>query len=114
MTYEDRLRVCGLTTLEELRVRGDQIECFKILNGYTDYGNDNFFSLAKDRHDVNTRSAVGELLVPQRATLEIRRNFFSSRVVNIWNSLPYDIRAATSVNSFKNQYDLFYNTTTED
>ena len=32
--YEMRLKECGLTTLETRRLRGDQIEVFKILNGY--------------------------------------------------------------------------------
>ena len=34
ISYEMRLKVCGLTTLETMRLRGDQIEVFKILNGY--------------------------------------------------------------------------------
>ena len=34
LTYEERLKECGLTTLETQRLRGDQIEVFKILNGY--------------------------------------------------------------------------------
>ena len=33
LTYEERLNECGLTTLETRRLRGDQIEVFKILNG---------------------------------------------------------------------------------
>ena len=33
ITYEMRLKECGLTTLETRRLR-DQIEVFKILNGY--------------------------------------------------------------------------------
>ena len=33
-SYEMRLKECGLTTLEIRRLRGDQIEVFKILNGY--------------------------------------------------------------------------------
>ena len=34
VSYEMRLNECGLTTLETRRLRGDQIEVFKILNGY--------------------------------------------------------------------------------
>ena len=34
LRYEERLKECGLTTLETRRLRRDQIEVFKILNGY--------------------------------------------------------------------------------
>ena len=34
LSYEERLKECRLTTLETRRVRGDQIEVFKILKGY--------------------------------------------------------------------------------
>ena len=33
ISYEMRLKECGLTTLETRRLREDQIEVFKILNG---------------------------------------------------------------------------------
>ena len=36
LSYESRLLQCGLTTLETRRLRGDQIEVLKIVNGYED------------------------------------------------------------------------------
>ena len=49
----------------------------------------------------------------QQTTLDVRKYFFSNRVVNIWNELPSEIRYASSVNTFKNLYDL-YTTTMND
>ena len=43
ITYEVRLKECGLTTLETRRLRGDQIEVFKILNGYENIDSNLFF-----------------------------------------------------------------------
>jgi len=34
LTYEERLDLLGLTTLEERRLRRDMIEVFKILKGF--------------------------------------------------------------------------------
>ena len=34
LSYEEHLKECGLITLETRRLRGDQIEVLKILNGY--------------------------------------------------------------------------------
>ena len=45
LTYEERLKECGLTTLETRRIRGDQIEVFKILNGYENIDYNIFFEI---------------------------------------------------------------------
>ena len=43
-------------------------------------------------------------LVPKRGQHEYRRNFFSLRVVEAWNSLPMTVRDAPTVSSFKRLY----------
>ena len=42
----------------------------------------------------------------ERCNLELRRNFFTQRVVAPWNALPPNVHHAPSVDQFKIQYDL--------
>ena len=51
ISYEMRLKECGLTTLETRRLRGDQIEVFKILNGYENIDR-NIFSQSRKREGL--------------------------------------------------------------
>ena len=44
-------------------------------------------------------------LKKERSRLNIRKYFFSQRVVNGWNSLPEEVVTAHTVNGFKNAYD---------
>ena len=48
LSYEEHRKECGLTTLETRKLRGDQIEVFRILNGYQNIDRNMFFSLKKD------------------------------------------------------------------
>ena len=47
LSYEECLKQCGLTTLQTRRLRGDQIEVFKILNGYKNIDRNTFFHSRK-------------------------------------------------------------------
>ena len=48
-------------------------------------------------------------LVKSRARLDIRKYFFSNRVIDYWNKLPEHVVEANSVNMFKNRLDKFEN-----
>jgi hypothetical protein len=41
---------------------------------------------------------------PGTPRLDIRRYFYSQRVIDSWNSVPHDIKKSMSVNAFKNAY----------
>ena len=75
------------------------------MNNYTNVEKSDFFEFAKDRHQMNTREASEDLLVPKMTKLDVRKNFFSNRIVQAWNDLPLEIRMASSVNGFKNSYN---------
>ena len=47
LSYEECLKECGLTTLETRRLRGDQIEVFKVLNVYENIERNIFFHSRK-------------------------------------------------------------------
>ena len=51
ISYEMRLKECGLTTQETRRLRGDEIEVFKVLNGYENIDR-NIFSRPRKREGL--------------------------------------------------------------
>jgi len=83
--YHKRLKVLGLYSLEQRRLRGDPIEMYKILTGKENIDYTQFFTLAPTHH--NTRGHSMQLHI-STSTLRLRQKFFSQRAVNDWNSLP--------------------------
>ena len=103
LSYEDRLKITGLTTLEDRRTRGDMIQVFKLMQGIDTMDYEKFFNVADSSRTRGHRYK----LVKNRSRLELRKNYFSQRVVNCWNALPASVVEAVSVNSFKNRYNEF-------
>ena len=66
-----------------------------------------WFSLNSDREEGReTRSSSGLLNVERSdGRLEVRRSFWSQRVVDRWNQLPDLVKASKSTNTFKNGLD---------
>ena len=58
LSYESRLLQCGLTALETRRLSGDQIEVFKIVNGYEDVVRDMFFKLKEGSRTRGHKAAL--------------------------------------------------------
>ena len=103
LKYEDRLTKTDLTTLEERRTRGDLIEVFKMIKGLNKTDYKKFFTI---EHNSRTRGHRFKI-IKNRSRLDIRKYFFSQRIVNEWNDLPEVVIESESVNSFKNSYDKY-------
>ena len=84
-------------------IRGDLIQVFKIIKGYDRINCNTFFNIKSSSKTRGHQFKIEK----KRSRLEIRRNFFSQRVVNRWNSLPDSVVDAESVNTFKNRYDKY-------
>ena len=96
--YEDKLREAGMITLEQRRERGDLIHMYRIMTGKDDVHHSTWFQLLADREGgANTRAACGHLnvLPPGICNSDVRRHFFSQRVVENWNCLPDAVKMSS-------------------
>ena len=107
-SYEERLREVNMFTLVERRQRGDMIEVWKLLHGKEKIDVSAILTKVDDYSSrTGMRSSDSLSLVPPTTRLEIKKNFFTNRVVAPWNALPASIKNADSIDSFKVAYDKY-------
>ena len=102
--YATRLQVLKLSTLEARFNRGDLIETYKLLTNHYNMPYSLFFTHS---HNTITRGHSLKLNYPKFRT-NIRKYFFSYRVVTPWNNLPEPIISSSSTNQWKSRYDAMY------
>ncbi|GAB0188945.1 hypothetical protein GRJ2_001359800 [Grus japonensis] len=101
LSYEDRLRELGLFSLEKRRLRAHLYSSLPVPEGaYRKDGEGLFIRECSDRTRGN-----GFKLKEGRFRLDIRKKFFTVRVVRYWNRLPREVVDAPSLEVFKARLD---------
>ena len=101
MCYEERLKALKLPSLQYRRRRGNMIIMYKIINGIVRIDSK---QLLAQRTNTQTRGHDCKIS-KAHATRLCRKNNFSQKSTNDWNSLPMEVISAPSLNAFKNQLD---------
>ena len=79
------------------------LEVFKIVSGIDRIRFDKFFKYSTSKTRGHSKKFYKE-----RCRLDIRKNIFSQRVVNDWNSLPESLIGAEDLDSFKAGLEEFW------
>ena len=99
-TYEEHLVELKLPSLRERRREMDMVQTYNLLNSES---GKNIFERADIRRETRATAGTDNLL-KKRSFHEFRNNFFSTRVIGDWNSLPNEVKEAGTAKNFKSLY----------
>jgi len=91
--YEGQLRSLGLFSLENRRLRGDPKAVYSFLKGGSGGGAAHLLCLVTS----DRTGGKGMKLHQHKFRLDIRKRFFTERVIGPWNRLPGEVVKAPSL-----------------
>ena len=104
LNYSDRLRELGLPSLQYRRARADLIEVYKVFSGIYKCDKNKLF---QNQPNQRTRGHSQKLFKHQ-FRLDVRKHFFSQRVIDDWNSLSENVISLCTIIQFKNRLNKYW------
>ncbi len=80
------------------------LQTYKILHNEYDLADTLFFNPPTD---ARTRGHPYKVF-KERVSTSTRSNFFSSRIIDLWNDLPVEVVTATNIDNFKERLDTVW------
>ena len=102
LSFEEREALCGLEPVADRIRRGITIETYKIASGTSGVRGD---ILSQISHSHETRGRAAGNFAHIKPKKDIRKFSFAAVAPVLWESVNDEARSATTLNSFKNNYD---------
>ena len=98
---EVRISKLNLPSLEHRRFLFDVLLFYKALNGYINIDMSTYVQFYSDTARCSLREKDNLTLKKNYARTNTFKFSFFNRIVGMWNSLPFHVRSASSISSFK-------------
>ena len=105
LSYQDRLAKLNMFSLRRMRLRGDMIEEYKMLNRLDRVEFDRLYV-----RDMSNTHGHSYKLFKNMFHTQIRQKFFTQRSIDFWNSLTQDVVSSGSLDIFKFRLDCLMTT----
>jgi hypothetical protein len=103
-TYEERLALLDLETLECRRLVSDLVLYYKIINNLTLWHSDDIFTFASSAYPTRLAELrPSQRLVEPQSRTNLFHNDFYIRCIPYWNALPQHVVDSSSVKVFKSR-----------
>jgi hypothetical protein len=103
LEYSHRLKQIKIPSMKYRFERGEMIEVYKILHSCYNIDKTLLFPIVN-----NSVTRGHNLKISTVCNSNVRKTFFTMRVVNAWNSLPSDLVNSPSIDTFKNNLDIVW------
>ena len=103
LDYGDRLKELNAFSVRRRVLRGDMIHLFLMLNCQGAGEFKNWFEIVSGSRTRGHKQKIRK----HNFRLDVRKYFFSQRVINFWNRLPEEVINSSTLNIFKGRLDAF-------